>query len=292
MKYYLILFTPLFIIFSLTSCKDDIASNKFTILTYNVAGLPHEISSSKPHLYTTDIGFLINDYDIVHVQEDFCYHDSLLLNNHHRYVTQTLGCVPNGDGLNTFSNFPMYNLQRYAWDNCTGADCYTPKGFSYNQIQLKPGVVIDFYNVHANAGGSNNSGEARRGNFKQMMEFIEVNSQDNAVIVAGDMNSRYTRDIDTIRVFKEMGFTDVWIELVRNYDVPAFSPDKLKDCDENPSGFTCEKIDKIFYRSNDNILLKALEFKVDGAQFYHHETGEHLSDHVPVYAKFSYELIE
>ncbi|MCD8528628.1 MAG: hypothetical protein LRY27_01295 [Chitinophagales bacterium] len=108
MKNIFILTLSLLIILS---CKKedvvDEASGSFYALTYNVAGLPEGISGSHPILYTSLISPLLNDFDIVHVQEDFCYHDSLMLYNQHPYVTNTLGCVPNGDGLNTFSNYKI-----------------------------------------------------------------------------------------------------------------------------------------------------------------------------------------
>ena len=54
-------------------------SGTFSVLTYNVAGLPEAISSAPTprESSTTTIGQRIAPYDIVNVQEDFNYHATL-----------------------------------------------------------------------------------------------------------------------------------------------------------------------------------------------------------------------
>ena len=55
------------------------ASGSFTVLSYNVAGLPEGLSSAPTprDTSTTAIGQRLGPYDIVHVQEDFNYHANL-----------------------------------------------------------------------------------------------------------------------------------------------------------------------------------------------------------------------
>ena len=78
--------------FALSSCKkDEITARDISVLNYNIAGLPQVLSSSNPELYTSHISRLLNEYSIVHVQEDFCYHDSLLLFDNHPYRTESTG---------------------------------------------------------------------------------------------------------------------------------------------------------------------------------------------------------
>ena len=81
-------------------------SGAFSVLTYNVAGLPDIISSGDPATNTRPIGERLGGYDIVHVQEDFNYHADLYATDQHPYRTPTSGGVPFGSGLNTLSNFP------------------------------------------------------------------------------------------------------------------------------------------------------------------------------------------
>ena len=80
-------------LFFFLACKKDDNNKKslptnslsFSVLTYNIAGLPQGISSSNPLKNTPYIGKLINDYDIVQVQEDFNYHELLIKNDNHPY---------------------------------------------------------------------------------------------------------------------------------------------------------------------------------------------------------------
>ena len=280
---------------SIQSCKEDkTREGEFSVLTYNVAGLPEGLSGSNPERYSSSISKLISDYNIVHVQEDFCYHDSLLLFDKHAYQTATTGCVningDGGDGLNTFSDYGIYNLKRFPWTDCTGADCLTPKGFSFSQIEFAPGYVIDFYNIHCNAGSSEASLAARRANLAQICNYINTNSQGNAALVLGDFNSRYTREGDTIRALLDLGFQDAWITLERNGDVPAFG-NSLGNCDRPRTNPDCERVDKIFYRGNDRIELIPTDYMLDDDRFYYQGNDSlQLSDHWPVFATFQYKI--
>jgi exonuclease III len=292
-KKSLILLLSIIILFTVSACKkkDDAITGDFTVLAYNVAGLPDIISGSTPSKFSSIISKLLNDYDIVHVQEDFCYHDSLTLHITHSHRTETLGCVPNGDGLNTFSRYVINNFARTKWNDCTEADCFTPKGFSYSQINFGNDVVIDFYNVHANAGSSEAALEARRNNITQLHAYISEYSKDKPVIVMGDMNCRYTRAGDNIRLILDLGFKDTWVELVRNGIIPEQGANALTDCDVNRTSANCEKVDKIFYRSSSKVKIKATEFMMDDERFYFEGNDTlPLSDHYPVYSKFSYEI--
>ena len=63
------------------------------------------------------------------------------------------------DGLNWFSRFPFSWIHRVRWAQCNGylgaaSDCMADKGFSFGELTLAPGVSVDVYNLHAEAGGS------------------------------------------------------------------------------------------------------------------------------------------
>lgn len=276
----------------ISGCKKD-NSQKVHIkaICYNVAGLPEIISSSSPETYTTSISRLLNEYDVVHLQEDFCYNDSIMLYNEHPFGTDHIGCVPDGDGLFGLSNYPIKNVDRHAWTECTGADCLTPKGFYFSQIELLEGKTVDFYNVHCNAGGGEESLEARRGNLNQLIGYINENSSGNPIIIMGDFNSRYTREGDTIRALLDLGFSDLWLELVRSGNVPPLDPTKLKECDPDRTGYNCELVDKIFYRSTADVKIKPLKFQADDSRFYYNGIDSlDLSDHWPLFADFEIEF--
>lgn len=272
----------------IVGCKKADKSAELTILSYNVAGLPAGISSSKPDRNTPFIAQLINGYDVVHIQEDFNYHDTLLSYTTYPYVTPTMGQVIEGDGLNVFSKFHIQNLVRVKWDTCADFDCYTPKGFAHYQIELD-GVLVDMYNVHTNAQSYEEALFARRENCMQLYRYIETHSAGRPVLIFGDVNSRYSRLGDTIRVFENLGFKDAWVEAVRGGVYPEKNGNSLADCDPDRSGANCEKVDKVLYRDNGQLSFRVKKYQLDDGRFYYNDDpNEPLSDHWPLFVTFTY----
>lgn len=297
-------------LFCFTQCKKDDGGTKVTppieepvdttspdlypytdtvsVVTLNVAGLPEGLSSGNPVKNTSEIGRRLNVYELVAVQEDFNYNHLLYGTAKHKYKTNWMGPVPFGDGLNLLSQYKISGLKRFKWKKCNGADCLTPKGFSYQQIEIFGGVKIDVYNMHANAGSAQKDYEARRANLIQIFEYIDENSKDRPVILLGDFNSRYTRAVDTLEIFNQIGFTDTWIEIARNGSFPIKGSDALMEC-ENPSSGICETVDKIFYRSNDQVKFRVLDYQKPRVDFQ--RDGEDLSDHIPVSSIFEIKIL-
>lgn len=136
-------------------CKN---ASSFNILTYNVAGLPGIINSNgidNKKLAASFIGQHMREeaYDVIHLQEDFDFHDVIAINDNHTYLTFSSGDVIEGDGLNTFSWYDSSLFDRYTWKECAtnGGDCFTPKGFTYMTSHID-GLEVDLYNLHADAG--------------------------------------------------------------------------------------------------------------------------------------------
>ncbi|MFE6939288.1 jacalin-like lectin [Streptomyces chartreusis] len=265
------------------------ASGSFNVLTYNIAGLPLGLGDSDPETNTPLIGQRLGPYDIVNVQEDFNYHASLYANDTHPYRTATSGGAAFGDGLNTLSDHPFEDFERVRWNDCTGTNCLTPKGFTLARVRLAEGVFVDLYNVHTNADSDDAALAARRANVEQLSDFIQANSAGNAVIVMGDTNTRYTRTGDNIRTLvAENGLTDAWVQLVKGGTPPAAGGDALL-CDATAPANDCEVVDKVLYRGSELLSLNATGYNDDWAKFLR-EDGKHLSDHFPHTVDFSYTL--
>jgi endonuclease/exonuclease/phosphatase family metal-dependent hydrolase len=265
------------------------AAGTFSVLSYNVAGLPEGLSSGNPKANTPIIGQRIRPYDIVHVQEDFNFHASLYANNTHPFRTPTSGGVPFGDGLNTLANHSYSDLVRDKWDKCNGTDCLTPKGFTWSRTRVAEGVLIDFYNVHANAGSNEADLAARRANISELSRFITANSAGNAVVVAGDTNTRYTRTGDNIReLVSANGLTDAWVQEERG-GVPPAAGDPALVCNDAAITDACEVVDKILFRGNRYITLNLTRYANENAAF---RTADNkmLSDHYPIAADFRWTL--
>ncbi|MFJ8464565.1 jacalin-like lectin [Streptomyces swartbergensis] len=264
-------------------------SGSFNVLTYNIAGLPLGLGDSDPEINTPLIGQRLGPYDIVNVQEDFNYHASLYAHDKHPHRTATSGGAAFGDGLNTLSDHPFEDFQRVKWNNCTGTNCLTPKGFSLARVRLAEGAFVDVYNVHTNADSTDDALAARRANVEQLSDFIQANSAGNAVIVMGDTNTRYTRTGDNIRtLLSENGLADAWVKLVKGGTPPAQGSDALV-CDAAAPTDDCEVVDKVLYRGSKLLTLTATRYANDWKAFLRSD-GKHLSDHFPHAVDFSYTL--
>ncbi|WP_329049051.1 jacalin-like lectin [Amycolatopsis sp. NBC_01488] len=272
---------------------DTADGGSFSVLSYNVAGLPEGISSAPTprQSATTEIGRRIGAYDLVHVEEDFNYHAALYSTDTHAYRTPTSGGAGIGSGLNSLSSLPYDtgDFERVHWTSCQldSGDCLTPKGFTFLRVRLAEGVYVDTYNLHTNAGTNDGDEASRASNLAQLTGFIKTHSAGNAVIVMGDTNTRYTRAADTIAGFAaDNGLTDAWIQLVRGGAAPAPGSPALV-CDEQAVTNDCEVVDKVLYRGSKLISLKATSYDNEHAKFLD-DQGRMLSDHDPVTTTFGW----
>jgi hypothetical protein len=251
----------------------EATSGRVSLLTYNVAGLPGLVSHSDPEVNIPLISPLLNHYDIALVQEDFSYHARLSARAEHAYrsepMSHSLALV--ADGLNWFSRFPLGWIHRVRWAQCNGyvgaaCDCLADKGFSFSEVTLAPGVSVDVYNVHGEAGASQLDMDVRRDNFEQLADYLRARSRDHAVIVAGDTNLRVTpEDNETLERFLALtGLTDA----CRRFG-----------CGE-------ERIDRVFFGSSARVHLEVLGWWTD-RRFVDAEGGP-LSDHPAVGVEVSW----
>ncbi len=248
------------------------SSKNFTILTYNVAGLPDILSNTTPSKTHFEIGRRINQYDIALIQEDFSYPERLRQHATHRYQTSPMRGYVNfqGDGLSLFSKAPVKSFVRVGWSDCLGIigyfnDCLAEKGFTFAQIRLSEKSSIHVYNLHADAGNTRRDQRTRARQFKELSNYILNHSNERTVIVAGDtnLNPLEATDLSTYRRF--LGVTG----LVDSCPVETCDP---------------AVIDRIFWR---NLGPLDLEF-VAGfhAPDFVDANGDPLSDHPPIAVKF------
>jgi hypothetical protein len=243
------------------------------LVTYNVAGLPEGMSESHPLRNLPLIGKLLNQYDLALVQEDFAYPFELrrALGFAHGSPAFVRGKrIDFGDGLSEFSRFPFSGFTREAWATCNGYvdsyfDCLTPKGFTFARHELAPGVFVDVYNVHLDAGNASGDAHAREAQLLQLSQAIVRHSGMEAVIVAGDTNV-YSRRREPLPAFEQRnGLSEVCVAL---------------HCSDP------RRIDRIFFRSSATLSLNPVSWKTD-ARFVD-EQGNPLSDHLAVAVEFTW----
>ena len=198
-------------------------------------------------------------------------------------------CAANGDGLNTVADHQFAEFSRTKWSSCypDNGDCFTPKGFSVMRLTLAPGVYVDYYNLHLNAGTSSNDETARQNEWQQLTAFMKTYSADEAVIVSGDTNSRYTRTDDQLAGFVAAnGLTDSWVRLDLGGVAPAAGAPPLM-CDETAITNTCEVTNKTLYRSSRQLTLTATAYNNEHAKFLD-SAGAMLSDMDPILTDFTW----
>ena len=290
-------------------------SGTFSLLSYNVAGLPVEISKERPDINIPKISPLLDDYDVVMTQEDFDwwkpdglasgadftnYHDRLRADANHEFRTEqhpgneAVGIDieadrPNmelGDGLGVLSQFPLADTVRVPWDSCFGefdsgaSDCLAMKGFLLTRLELADGVVVDLYDLHGEAGGGPEDQALQVEDFEQLAAYMAEHSEGHAIIVGGDTNLHTDPPgADAHEDSANGEDLEIWSTFLD--EVGLTDACTATDCAE-PG-----RIDKVAYRSDDGIELEATshEFQTD---VFVDDAGEDLSDHQALEVVFSW----
>lgn len=300
-----------------TTAPDSSAPSEggtFSLLTYNVAGLPQEVSDEMPSVNIQQISPLLEPYDVVLTQEDFDwwkpdglvegndldfvnYHERLRADTTHEFATpqhpgpEAAGIDPAdrptmeiGDGIGIMSRIPLDGFAAQAWAGCFGgldtsdggaADCAAIKGFRVATMDLD-GVPVDVYSLHAEAGGTDQDQALQVEDFAQLAAFIAEHSEGRAVIVGGDTNLHTDPSHPDAEGEAD---TEIWDAFLAEVGL-------TDSCTETGCAET-GRIDKVAYRSSDAVTLGATAYELpDG---FVDEAGEALSDHEPVAVTFSWE---
>jgi hypothetical protein len=166
------------------------------------------------------------------------------------------------------------------------ADCGAQKGFSVSRTELAPGVAVDVYNLHADAGSHLNDIDARTDNFAQLADFIVEYSEDRAVILGGDTNLRIATDTAEYRRIPEQQVWAEFQEVTGLVDVCT-----LLLCPLNELAEEFKVHDKFAVRSGGGVEITPLWMEYEREKFSD-EDGEPLSDHDPLAVAFSWEVSE
>lgn len=264
----------------------------FSVLTYNVSGLPFPFSGANlPRITNTlEIGSRLNGFDIVNVQEDIAYHPFLIAGAN--FPDQTPPSAPTwawpvgapfSDGLNSLSAYYLESLDRQAWTVRPGL--LNPGGFTYTRQHIPGGSSVDVYNVDT-SGGLLAGAE-----IAQLSDFIMTNSVGRAVIVTGDFGQFYSDPGQTLTAFAAAnGLTDAWVQV----EFGGVTPTDAQRCAYADS---CEQPDKIFYRdaaplspldaATSPIRLRPLSYTNEGLNFLD-AGGNDLSASRPQSVEFGY----
>lgn len=280
---------------------------EFSLLSYNVAGLPQGISSSNPEANLPQISPRLNAYDVVLTQEDFDWWQPLLdglgFVHHHKWLLRdathpyrsgqhpgplAVGIDPSvrvpfvGDGLGMLARFPFSEPIRVPWDGCNGAldgasDCLAMKGFSVATMTLTDGHVVDVYNLHGEAGGSAADQALQESGYDQLAEFIVEHSAGRAVVLAGDTNLHIEVTDPADRDFADAA---IWSDFL--------AATGLTDACEAVACPDSEMIDKAAWRDGGGVDLEVLSHEYPVGDFLD-ASGNDLSDHPPLAVRFAWD---
>ncbi len=265
------------------------------IISYNVDGLPlpkfMSSSGRDPRLATKFIARHLNDADadIIAVQEDFSYHEYLRDGISLKYKTLHSGTIPVGDGLNIFSKFPIYNVERVEWCEANGvfkdgSDELTPKGFLLVTLEVCKGVYLDVYDIHADANEAPDDVRVRILQFEQLLSYIEKHSKDRAVMVIGDTNTRIGWENSKLRELfvEKSGFRDCWTEccLGGKYQKDMINLDEYKPYEPDKWQEVFDSLDRVLLRNGKGITFTPLTHEyVDFGTDEEKKLCVELSDH-------------
>jgi hypothetical protein len=274
-------------------------SGELTTLSYNVAGLPQEVSQVNPQEHIPLISPLLNRYDIVLTQEDFDWWQPALdevdfANYHARLradvdfpyqserhpgpeavgidVATERPALFVGDGLGLLSRYPFDEFRRVPWESCGvgAADCLAIKGFAMARVELAPGVTIDVYTLHADAGSGDDDNAARAAGFEQLAAYIEAQPSGRAIILGGDTNLHTNPESDDPLDREEARLWEAFLDRTGLVDVC----DAL-DCAD------ATRIDKFAFHNGGGVELEPQSWTFE-AETFRDAPGEPLSDHDPL----------
>jgi exonuclease III len=285
-----------FACFSYAEDGSEKKSVSLSIISSNVDGLPIPsfVTKDKRSVPTSEklIGQQLNNsgYDIVCVQEDFQYHSILAKQmTNYKYDTYTSGGIPVGDGVNIFSKYPIYNIERVTWTDFNGIldaanDGLTPKGFVKCTADVN-GVLVDIYDIHVDANGSEADCKAKEKQFNQLAAYISANSADRPVLITGDYNATlhcdYLANMYEIMIVGN-GFKDAWAEVKNNgnYFRSDGATDLINQWYAQYNGQywgIWDSVERLLYKSGAGATVTATDFSYEEPKSS--EVSYTLSDH-------------
>lgn len=263
-------------------CTESVTSGEMDVLTYNVHGLPSQITGDDTPARMDDIAPLLQEFAILGLQEDFdeSNHERLTAFSEHpthvRFSERLNEERIYGSGLSVLANAPLVSIQQEHYEDCSGvfdgaSDCLASKGFQVVRLQIGSDEMhtLDVYNTHLEAGNGPEDDTAREGHVTQLLASLNGYSADQAVVFLADTNLKDSDPEDLpvmTRLLAEGGLTELCVAV---------------GCPE-PG-----RIDRILYRSSAALSLDGTQWWVDERFVY--PDGTPYSDHDPIAGRLSWQ---
>lgn len=252
---------------------DGPAEGALRVLTYNVHGLPAAITGDDTLARQRAIAARLEPFDVVGLQEDFMDEGHALLvgpATHGRKLrfAATLEGRVYGSGLTCLVRPRVLRRAAEHYRTYAGLvdganDGFASKGFQVVRLELAPGVEVDVYNTHCDAGGGAEDQKARADQVAHLIESMQGRSAGRAIIFLGDTNlARRGTDPEVVAG---------WLKTTG-----------LRCACLAAREACCERIDRILVRGGAGVELTVTGWGV--APGFTDAQGRPLSDHEPLEA--------
>ena len=242
-------------------------------LTYNVHGLPPEITGDDTSGRMEAIAPLLEGYDLIGLQEDFDDDNHAVLATTSHPVKVRFSELYDddrfyGSGLAVFSTELALGHHNEHYTQCNGftdgaSDCLASKGFQVVRIALGAGEV-HVYNTHMEAGNGDEDDAARASHVDQL--FASMDQTSETILFLGDTNLGDDDPEDAV-------------EIARLKDYGLQDGCELIGCDE-PG-----RIDRFMVLNQGSVTLSIESWSVE-------EQFEDLSDHDAIATTWSWSASE
>ena len=243
------------------------------VVSYNVHGLPSVITGDETLKRLRAIGPKLQPFAIVGLQEDFVEdgHAFLAANRFPTRVSfhEALAGRIYGPGLTCFAQARKLSVYREHFRAFSGVldganDGLASKGFLLVRLELSPGVELDVYTSHMDAGGGKDDAAARADQARQLIAAMQGRSKGRAVLFLGDTNLKASRKRDGAVLRRWLEATGLRCACLASRET------------------CCGRIDRVLVRSGAGLTLEAREWGV--APGFEDAKGRALSDHAPIRA--------
>lgn len=261
---------------------------EFSVMTYNIQTRPW-LDDAREKLPL--ISPLLNGFDVVAIQECFQRHDLLWAGanypNKAYFGAYSRPWKLANSGLSMMAGLPVKEVVAEHYED-TGElqNRVASKGIQLMRVVVN-GLPVDVYNTHMEAGDRPEAQEARSGQARQVVRFVNAQSPpDHSVIITGDFNMAPVRP------------GKVWDASARgHYSSEADMTSRaasfeimreglaLSDADDVLCGPVKEDIERFLYRPGAGHVLEPVEVTCDSTT-YRRSDGSQLSDGCPKIARF------
>ncbi len=245
------------------------------VLSYNVHGLDRWVVDDDPQARMPAISARLNAYDVALVQESWTYYDALAAQATHRVRERGNGPNPGTlfqAGLASFARPAFLAVSRGSLGACSGwlggaNDCLADKGYLRLRLRLANGVALDFWNLHLDAGDSDDDRAARAKQLESLVARVRALSGEGALVVGGDFNLSAENAADH-------ALLERFSTALRLRDSGARAADDGR--------FAQKHIDYILYREGAGVALAPVEVG-EAPEFF--GAAAPLSDHPAIFAR-------